>query len=339
MSSAHDRGARAAGDWTRIRERGSYWGLRFTVACVRVFGRTLAAPLVGLVVAYFFVTDRTGRTASREFLARVEARRRGEVPKPGERVSLRRSFRHYRAFATSIVDRVVMWSDPATNVTFDTRGREHFDALHARGQGAVVVGAHLGSFDALRVVSAKDGVRVNVLMYTDNAPLINDVFRDLSPDTEVRVIAPSANAAETALRLRACIDRGEHVAILADRVEPADRGRTQTAEFLGAPAVFPQAPFLLAAVLRCPALLVLGLRGDDGRYDVRIEPLHDPKPVEAGGAEEPPSRGSRRELADRLLADYVLRLEHYVVQSPDQWFNFYDFWAGARPEVEEVELR
>jgi predicted LPLAT superfamily acyltransferase len=23
---------------------------------------------------------------------------------------------------------------------------------------------------------------------------------------------------------------------------------------------------------------------------------------------------------------YARRLEHYCLQAPDQWFNFYDFW-------------
>ena len=68
-------------------------------------------------------------------------------------------------------------------------------------------------------------------------------------------------------------------------------------------------------------------------------PLHEGFAVEGGAVLEPATRGSRRGLAEELLGDYVLRLERYVVQWPEQWFNFYDFWGGAPPDVEEVELR
>ena len=39
----------------------------------------------------------------------------------------------------------------------------------------------------------------------------------------------------------------------------------------------------------------------------------------------------RRERLVRLedyLQQYARRLEHYCLQAPEQWFNFYDFWQS-----------
>jgi predicted LPLAT superfamily acyltransferase len=59
--------------WSRVTERGSLWGLRFTVWCYRRLGRGPVLVLIPLVVGYFFLTDRTGRRASAAYLRRVRA--------------------------------------------------------------------------------------------------------------------------------------------------------------------------------------------------------------------------------------------------------------------------
>ena len=54
--------------WSRAAERGSMLGLRITVACYRWFGRPLSLVLVHAIVAYFFLTGRAQRRASRAYL-------------------------------------------------------------------------------------------------------------------------------------------------------------------------------------------------------------------------------------------------------------------------------
>jgi predicted LPLAT superfamily acyltransferase len=314
-----------ASHWSRIQERGSLLGLRFTVGCYRVLGRTLSLPLVLGVATYFYLTDSAGRAASSAFLERVRGRLErqfsaSEVDCPS---GPRASFCHYIEFALSIADRISLWGDPPGSFEFDFHGREHFDRIHKEGKGALLLGAHLGSFDALRVVSTSAGVPVNVLMYTEHAPSINAVFREISPEVDVRVLPVSGDAATTALRIRACIERGEHVAILADRVEPDDRRRVRQMEFLGAPANFPDSPFLLAALLGCPTLMVVALRQSSRRYEVTAELLSD-SPGSLGV-----SRANRATRADALASSYVEHLERLCLRAPRQWFNFYDFWAEA----------
>ena len=318
-------GGAQASQWSRIQERGSLWGLRFTVRCYRILGRTLSLPLIYVVVAYFFATDPKGRAASRDFLARVQACLKDESPEVAQACPSghRGSWWHYREFALSIADRVSLWGDPAGSFDFEFHGREHFDRIHSEGKGAIVLGAHLGSFDALRVLSEEDGVRVNALMYTRHAPRINEVFRELAPDLDVRVLPIAGDAATTVLRIRACIERGEHVAILADRIEPTDRHRVQRLDFLGAPAEFPKTPFLLAAVLGCPAVMVVALRKGSRRYEVVAELLADAY----DGPES--NRAVRSSRATELASAYVANLERQCFRAPRQWFNFYDFWAGA----------
>ncbi len=308
--------AENAPHWSRIRERGSMWGLKLTAASIRLFGRMLSLPLVLGVVTYFFATDRAGRAASRAYLTRVRAFTR---PEPEWRPTLWQSFLHYREFAFSIADRVTLWGGGPGAFSFRFDGKEHIKPHLDRGQGVLLLGAHLGSFDALRVLGEQDAVPVNVLMYTQHATKINEVFRTLSPDVDVRVIPVEPGSAATTLQIKACIDRGELVAILADRVEPGDLGRVCEVDFLGDKTRLPVAPFQLPLVLGCPAAMLVALRGKDPDYAVVAEPL-----VAEGERRVGSARAAR---AHELAQDYASFLERQCVRAPRQWFNFYDVWA------------
>jgi predicted LPLAT superfamily acyltransferase len=296
-------------------------GLRITVACYRLFGRPLSLVLVHAIVAYFFLTGRSQRRASLAYLGRVAA-----VPEGAEALGrppgLWASFLQFRAFALCIFDRLVLWFGRGRPLTFEVNGREHFDRLLSPTCGAIVVGAHLGSFDALRALADRDGRTVNVLMYTEHAPRINAVFRALSPDVALRVIQVERDSMATVLQIRACIERGELVAMLGDRVEPAERGRTRAVTLLGGRIEVPEAPYLLAGLLECPLFFMVALRERGPRYRVFAEVLADR--VEF-------SRGERDKRIQELAAAYAGRLEHYLLRAPYQWFNFYDVWSeGGR---------
>jgi predicted LPLAT superfamily acyltransferase len=292
-------------------------GLRITVACYRRFGRPISIVLVHAIVAYFFLTGRTQRRASLAYLRRVASAPEG-ARALGRAPNVWASFLHFRAFALSIFDRLVLWFGRERDLSFEVIGREHYDRLLGPSRGAIVVGAHLGSFDALRALAERDRRTVNVLMYTEHAPRINAVFRALSPDVQLRVIQVERDSMGTVLQIRSCIERGELVAMLGDRVEPADRGRTCSVTLLGGRIEIPEAPYLLAGLLDCPLFFMVALRAPGPRYRVFAEVLAER--VDLG-------RGERDKRIRELAAAYAGRLEHYLLQAPYQWFNFYDMWA------------
>lgn len=307
--------------WARIAEVGSSLGLRIVVASYRLFGRPLSIVLVHCIVTYYFLTGRTARQASLAYLRRVAAVPEGAAAL-GRRPSTWTSFFHFRAFALSIFDRIVLWLGRENEVRFHVSGRERYNQLLASQRGAIVVGAHLGSFDALRALANQDGRAVNVLMYTRHAPRINAIFRQLSPEGQIRVIEAGPHCMDTVLRIRSCIERGEMVAMLGDRVEPSDRGRTCRVTLLGGAVEIPGTPYLLAALLGCPIFFMVALREKGGSYRVFAEVLSEH--VEVG-------RGERDKHTRELAAAYAGRLEYYCLSAPTQWFNFFDYWGDSEP--------
>jgi len=302
--------------WSQVAERGSLWGMRVTAWSYRWLGRHVCGALVHAIVAYFFLTDRKGRRASAAYLRRVYATAEGRSTL-GQPPGRWQSFLHYREFALSIADRIGIWFGHVDDFNYEMIGEEYLDRLAEEGRGAIVIGAHLGSFDALRLLAERKKSIVNVLMFTANAERINTLFRELSPDMDARVIRVDPESIDSVFEVRECLRRGELVAILGDRIEPGDQNRTLSIPLLGDPVELSEAPFLLAALLECPLLLVLAFREASGRYSVFAEKLADRVRL--------PRRAREKGVAE-LLTAYAARLEYYCKLYPLQWFNFFDYW-------------
>jgi predicted LPLAT superfamily acyltransferase len=286
------------------RERGNLAALRFMTWLTRSLGYRTASLLLAPICLYFLVFAPRARAASREFLGRVHGRpaRLGEV------------YGHFHVFASTLLDRIEVLR--GRNVDFELRvhGGEAIDAALAPRRGCLLLGSHLGSFEVLRVV---DGTRrrlaVNLVMHEANARHASRWARALAPELAARIIA--SGTPETLLRVRECLERGEPVAMLGDRV--LDGERAVSCDFLGAPARFPTGPLLAAAMLGVPVVTFFCLRRGPRRYDAYFELL-------AERIEAP--RVERDQAVAHQVQAYVARLEARARAAPDNWFNFYDYW-------------
>ena len=199
------------------------------------------------------------------------------------------------------------------------------DAIHvplAQGEGVIAIGAHLGSFEALRADAQSRGERVAMLMYENNARMINATLAAVAPKAHLHTIA--LGQAGAMLALRHFLDGGGIAGLLADRTlpGPAGRSRNHSFDFLGRPAVFSDGPFRLAAMLRRRVIFVAGLYHGGNRYELVFSELADFRALGQAPREETDRRV--REALER----YVRRVEAACVESPYNWFNFYDFWAA-----------
>jgi len=216
---------------------------------------------------------------------------------------------------------MVAWSGSLSSMDFEHDGSGELFALAKRGEGALLLGAHIGSLDMMGFIAREHRLKVNVVAFHGNAERINAFLESLGAEN-VRMIQLEPGSVQAALQVRACIERGESVAIMADRVPPGRPDQSARVNFLGRPAPFPLAPFLLAGVLGCPVYFALCVRTGDAHYTTVMRPL-------AAAAKVP--RGERQRWARKLLERYVERVEATCQRYPFQWFNFYDFWEEDAP--------
>jgi predicted LPLAT superfamily acyltransferase len=308
--------ASARRTWTQVAERGSLGSLALIQWIYRHCGRRAVMVLLTPIVAYFFVTGAAARRASLDYLRTLWTASRGS-PVRGERPSWRHVFKHLYEFAERIADSMIVWSGDAASMRIEERGSEHLAELVSRGRGGLLLGAHIGSSDMLRVLAKRTGIVLNVLSSTKHAARINAFFDRLEPQLRMRLIEFEPGSICAALEVRAAIERGEFVGVLADRSFASEHDRSVRVSFLGRVTELPLGPFLLQATLGCPMLLSTCVRTGHGRYLATTSPF-------AAGVRVP--RSERLKYAEELARRYAAALERQCLRTPYQWFNFFDYW-------------
>lgn len=257
--------------------------------------RLLLAP----VCLGFVLCCAEARAASRQYLGRVL----------GRPATFRDVLRHFRCFGMTVLDRVYLLNDESDRFEIAIHGKDVVDDILRQGRGCLLLGAHHGSFEVLRLVGrSQPDLHVSLAMYEATGRKIGAALNAINPDLAPRIIG--LGTPEAMIEVRDCLDRGGFVGMLADRSLANDS--TRKVEFLGAPAAFPTGPARLAGLLRPPVVLMVGLYLGGNRYEIHFEHLADnPTPA----------------TTDDLIKRYVARLEHYCRLAPYNWFNFFDFWA------------
>ena len=291
--------------WKQRPEGGSPFALRLLRAIARRGGRGLARLCLYPITAYFVAVRGPERRASRAYLARSLGRAPG----------LWDVARHIHTFAATILDRLFMLGGQMHYFDVRVSGLDALRAQHARG-GALIFGSHLGSFEALRVLArSAPEVQVRVVFDRSHNPAMTQLLDSLDPRIAAGVIDAGQDGPSIVLAVKQALDEGALVALLVDRARPGEPWlRTP---FLGAPAPFPLAPWLVAATLKAPVLLAFGLYRGGARYDLVFEPFSDGSAI---------ARQDRPRALAAMIEGYAARLQHHACDAPYNWFNFYDFW-------------
>jgi predicted LPLAT superfamily acyltransferase len=294
--------------WAAISERGAWWGLLVAAAACRLLGRRGCLAVLAPVVAYFMLAGREQRLASRDFLTRALGGRPG-----GWMV-----FRHFMSFAARGVDSFRAWNGGVRVGAAVTDTPDALAALAADPRGALLVVAHLGNVDLARaLLDDATRARLTILVHTRHAVNYNRLLREFRPEAALNLVQVSEIGPGTAIELQQRIDRGEWVVIAGDRTPVSGGAHVSFVPFLGQEAGFPNGPWILGALLRCPVHLLFCVRIGDG-WRMTLEPFADRIMLD---------RKDRRDALRGLAAAYALRLEAYARAFPLQWYNFFDFWA------------
>jgi predicted LPLAT superfamily acyltransferase len=295
---------RSRADWIRHRERGSTALLRLMAFVSLRLGRTLSrVPLYGIAL-YFFLFAPGARRNSRRYLRLALGRR----PTAGDR------FRQILSFATAIHDRVYLINAHFELFNITVEGETLLRAQSDSGRGALLMGAHMGSFEVMHSLGRRQrGLRVTMAMYEENARKINATLAAINPRLVPDIV--SLGRIDAMLNIAERLDQGAFVGMLGDRTlgdEPV-----QAVTLLGERAYLPTGPLRAAAILRCPVFFMAGLYRGRNNYHVVFEPIADFSAIPAG---------ARSAAVRSALERYAAVLDQCCRSDPYNWFNFHDFW-------------
>ncbi|MDB6144079.1 MAG: glycosyl transferase [Pseudomonas sp.] len=297
--------------WAAHQERGSFLLMKLTAWGVRVLGRRMLSPVLHGIVLYFFLFGRNARQSAWQYQQHL-ADWSGQT---ALRPTRWRVFKQFMAFADSLLDKLDVWNGKLRLEQIEIIDHALLRPQLRSGHGQMLVGTHLGNLEVCRALAELgEKVTMNVLVHTKHAERFNRLLGEAGA-TNLRLIQVSELDPAIMLQLSQRLARGEWLAIAGDRV-PLHGGRNVEVDFLGHPAAFPQGPWLLAGLLKCPINLIFCLKNGSG-YRLILEPFADAIKWR---------RSDRQQVIAAHTQRYAERLGHYCLEAPQQWFNFYPFW-------------
>jgi predicted LPLAT superfamily acyltransferase len=305
--------ASASEHWAKLEEAGFGFGIAFLYRIYYFFGRWPFRLFLYPVISYFYLFRRTAREASIEYLHKLTAHAGIEIIKANHWTS----FLHFVAFGESLLDKILSHTGRYTLSNVSIVGREPVQAYLSKGQGLLLLTAHIGSLEVSRAIAQFRNIPITILAHSANSEKFNSVLKRINPNAHVNLMQVADFGAAQAITLANKVAAGEVVIIAADRV-PINEQQSGVvlAEFLGAFANFPSGAYVLAHLLQCPVFMVFCTQ-TNGQYCLSYELFSERIQL--------PRRNRHQALAV-YAQKFADKLALQCQKSPLQWFNFYSFW-------------
>lgn len=192
-----------------------------------------------------------------------------------------------------------------------TDTRHHLDDALARGNGAVLITAHLGCFDVMGQVLAALGYKLTVVTGRTTSRFIFDGVTHLRGANGMTMVEPSPSGVRRVIQ---ALRRGECAVFLTDR-DFFQNGLS--VEFFGKATTLPPGAVRIARERAAPIVPIFTRRVGSG-HEMTIRPV----------IEVPRTPDLAEDLRIGMRA-VVAALEEAISATPDQWVMFQQVWPKA----------
>jgi predicted LPLAT superfamily acyltransferase len=287
------------------KSRGTPLGYWIFITICKAVGTLPAYLLLQPVALYYFLFSwETSIHIYRYFRYRHEY---------GVLKSIWKVYHNYLIFGQTLLDKVVVMAGIENRLTYEFDGEQHLRDMVREGRGGMLISAHVGNWEAAGHLLKRLNTRINVVMYDGENQQIKDFLQQVTGGRNLHVILIKQDMSHV-FAIGEALQNNELVCLHADRFLEGNKTTTQT--FLGEPAHFPTGPFVLAAGFRVPVSFVFAFKESLRHYH-----FYGSEPLERIPDER------KDEYMDRLVSTFVTNLEQKVKLYPEQWFNYFNFWA------------
>lgn len=288
---------------------GNRLGYSIFIAVLKQFGLRPAYFLLRLVSGYYFLF---AWKSSRHILYFFRKRLGCSFAR-----SIALLYKNYYSFGQSLIDKVAIMSGRADCFSFDFDGEEHLHQLVRLQKGGLLLSSHIGNWEAAGHLLERLNTRINVVMFDGEHQKIRDYLASVTGERNARIIVIKDDLSHI-YAIHEALKNAELVCIHADRF--VEGSRTFTTDFLDKPARFPAGPFILAAQFKVPVCYVFAMKEGPTHYHFYSTGI------------QRYDYGDKAAAMQQMFADFTTEMEKKVKQYPAQWYNYYDFWAGAEEE-------
>lgn len=285
--------------------RGGSFGYLFFILLIKGLGVRAAYAFLCLVVVYFIPFAPKATRSTWQYARRVLHY--------GWIRSVCLLFLNYYRLGQTLIDKVAIGAGMTKSYRFDFgSGYKAFLEVLNGTQGVVMIGAHVGNWEIGAPFFDEYGKKMNIVMFDAEYQKIKELLEKNTNARNYKVIPVNEDNLTHVFRIKDALDRQEYVCFQGDRY--VEGSQVLRMDFLGKEASFPSGPYLLASRLGVPVVFYFAMREKGMRYRFDFVLAH------------PVKRSKETKPEQELLRQYVAALEPIIRQSPEQWFNYYDFW-------------
>ena len=283
------------------KSRGGRFGYQFFVYTIRLLGLRCAYIFLAFIVIYFIPFAPKATRAIWRY--NRQKRRLGVL------ASVKELYCHYYVFGQTLIDKMAMRGGLNERYRYEFDNYTRFLEILNSGEGVVMMGAHIGCWEAGAGFFGTYGKKINIVMLDAEHQQIKDVLEEnASQENNYNIIPLNQNIIDAMLQIKVALNNGEYICFNGDRYMEKDH--TAVVDFMESKALFPMGLVKIAANCRVPVVFYYSMREPNRTYRFIFE-----EPVIDG-----------KMTTEKLLEQYVKSLEKIVEKYPRQWFNFYDFW-------------
>jgi KDO2-lipid IV(A) lauroyltransferase len=295
-----------------LRHRLEYAGFRLLKAGLTLLPEAVA---LGMGEALGWIAGRV-LGIRRDVVARNLARAFPDRPAAWRRRVASRSWRHLGREGAAFFRMGALGPERVRRAT-TVEGMELLEAALERGNGAIVVTGHLGSWEIGGAAVAVRGIPVDGVALVQGNPLFDADLVASRRALGMRIIT-RGGAPREVLRSLA---RNRVPALVADQNA---RSSGVFVDFFGSPAATYRGPALFSLRAGAPIFLGVCLRTSrrPQRYRVVLEPV------------EVQVTGDLEQDTERLTAAHTAALERWVRRAPEQYFWPHKRWKTRPPDPE-----
>jgi predicted LPLAT superfamily acyltransferase len=281
--------------------KGSLLGYKFFVFCIRFLGVRFSYFFCIWVSGYFVLFAAKHRNALIRFYKVGFGYSNGR--------SIRTAATNFYRFGQVLIDRIALKTNRKTIYTHSFNNEQALIKMNEMGKGGFLFSGHVGNWEnAGNLIGERITSKINILMLDAEVEKIKH-FLDKNTEQARYNLIPLKDDMSHLILIHQALKRNELIALHADRT--VEGQKTMTFPFLNGNANFPAGPFIMAYKFKVPITFVFAVKATATHYNLSAtEPI-----LEASSAEE-------------IASKYVKRLEEMVKETPEQWFNFYDFYAN-----------
>jgi len=219
------------------------------------------------------------------------------------------TFINHCKFAQVVIDKFAMYAGKKFEV--EVIGMDRFNELASKDEGFLHLSSHIGNYEIAGYTLVSERKTINAVVYAHEKASVMENRNNMFTKTNIRMITLRQDMSHL-FEIDQALCNGDIVSFPTDRF----MGLAKCVEctFLGKTAKFPQGPFSVATMRGLDVLAVNVMKTGLVKYRIYVTPLQYDK------------EAPRREQLKQLSQAYVEELEKRVLEYPEQWYNFFDFW-------------